>query len=255
MLRRSKRYLKLRRVRHYGDIAPPRRNEILISTADDRLLEYGMPKMNKGNRPSWWADLPSLPQSYRRCYGITDLMQNGFSVNMWCDADITHNAAEQSLNVRLSSRDFLCESFSFDQIGHCPITDDRELTQVAFPKLVSPFHIRTPKGWSIMTFQHPLSYSRDYQVMPGIIHTDFYHEMNVVLNLMGSRDFTIKAGTPMLYCIPIRRSDAGTLKKIIHGGSEVSQLLQGHGMGYSGIFVSNKNHKGLYRQRLREAGE
>jgi len=255
MLKRSKRYLKLRRVRHYGDITPPRRNEILISTLHDHLLESGMPHLNRGNRPSWWSTLPSLPSSYRRCYGINDLMQNGFSINMWCDVDVTHDHSEQRMNVRLSAREFQCESFSFDQLGHCPITNDRELTEVAFPKLVSPFNVRTPKGWSILTFQHPLSYSCDYQVMPGVIHTDFYHEINVVLNLMTGRDFTIKAGTPMLYCLPIRRSEMGVLKNIVYGGEEVSRVMQGHGLGYSGIFVSPRNHKGLYRQRLRKADE
>lgn len=240
-------------MRHYGEIPEPKKNEILISVQDDRLLEYGMPVLNRGNRPSWWSSLPNNPGSYRRCYGITDLLQTGFSINMWCDAEIEHDLDVQKLTVRMSNREFLCQSFSFDQVGNCPITEDRQLTEVSFPKMVSPFNIRTPKGWSILTFQHPLNYAKDYRVMPGIIHTDFYHELNVVLNLMSADNFAIKAGTPMLFCLPVKRQDLNLFKEIVYGDSEVSRLLQGHGLGYSGIFIQNKNHKGLYRQRLREA--
>jgi hypothetical protein len=249
MLKRSNKYLKLKTLRHYGEIPKPRNNEILIASLEDRLLEDGVPKLNKGNRPSWWTDLPSHSGSYRRCYGITDMMQAGFTLNMWADAEV--NNADGKLNVRMSSPQFSVESFSYDQVGDCPITRQRSIPTSAFPKLVSPFQIRTPKGWSLLIMQSPLHYDVNYQIMPGIIHTDFYHEVNVVLNLMTAENFVIKAGTPMLYCLPIKRSELSIFKKIQSAGKEVASLMQGHGIGYNGIFILPKAHKGLYRQKLR----
>lgn len=244
--------MNLRTVRHYGEIPKPDKNEILIATSQDRLLDSGMPFMNRGNRPDWWSSLPSNPGSYRRCYGITDLMQMGFTVPMWTDVQVTHNH-ENGLNVRTSFQDFEVESFGFQQVGSCPITDNRHYKEIAFPKIVSPFHVRTPKGWSILTFQHPFLYDQNFQVFPGVIHADFYHEMNVVLNIMSSNDFVIKAGTPVLYCIPFQRKSANALSTISYAASNVAKLLRGHGIGHSGISLFSHAHKGLYRQRLRQA--
>lgn len=254
MRKRSGKYLKLKTIRHYGEIPKPDKDEVLVATANDRLLDTGMPYMNRGNRPDWWAQLPSDLGSYRRCYGITDLMQLGFTIPMWADIQVTHQP-DKKLNVRSSSHDFRIESFQFEQVGHCPITDNRQFQEIAFPKLVSPFQIRTPKGWSIMTFQHPFLYSRDYQVFPGVVHSDFYHELNVVLNLMGSDNFVIKAGTPMLYCLPYRRKDVSLISRLSHGGSNVASVLGGYGLGMSGVPLFSFAHKGLYRQRLRRADQ
>jgi hypothetical protein len=251
MLKRSEKQLRLRTLKHYGEIPKPQKNEILVATQEDRLLDSGMPFMNRGNRPSWWSSLPSSKGSYRRCYGITDLMQMGFTVPMWADVSFTHSD-NKALSVRTSHQGFIVESFQFDQVGHCPITSDRTFQEIAFPKLVSPFQIRTPKGWSVLAFQHPFLYSKDYQVFPGVIHTDFYHEMNVVVNIMSAENFVIKAGTPVLYCLPFRRKDSNILSMMKHAGSEVADLMHGYGMGYSGIPLFSEFYKGLYRQRLKK---
>jgi hypothetical protein len=238
-------------VKHYGEIPEPDKDEILVATSENLLLDSGMPFMNRGNRPDWWSSLPSETGSYRRCYGITDLMQMGFTIPMWADITFSHSS-DKGLNVRTSHQPFQVDSFGFNQVGRCPITGDRALEEIAFPKLVSPFQIRTPKGWSLMTFQHPFLYSKDYQVFPGVIHSDFYHELNVVVNIMSDSDFVIKAGTPMLYCLPFRRKDSHILSRISHAGENVASLMKGHGLGYSGIPLFPHVRKGLYRQRLKK---
>jgi hypothetical protein len=126
---------------------------------------------------------------------------------------------------------------------------------MGFPKLVTPFYVRTAPGWSLMTFPHPLFYSKDFHIMSGMIHTDFYHNVNVVLNICGSEDFVIEAGTPLLYCLPVNRKSLGLVDSIQHAGIDVAHVMMNHGLGYSGITRSDSMRRGIYRQRLREADE
>jgi hypothetical protein len=47
--------------------------------------------------------------------------------------------------------------------------------------------------------------NENYSVVPAIVHTDFYHLMNIVLNITGDSAFTIKYGTPIAQLIPFKR--------------------------------------------------
>lgn len=253
MLFKKNRYLNLKRVRSFRDVPAPKPNEVVVATREDRLLDSGMPELNRGNKVKWWADLPSSAGSYRRCYGINDLLNYGFTVSAWCDFEVL--CSRDEVHIKPSERHFRIEHFEFSQVGECPITQDRDIKDLGFPKLVTPFYIRTAPGWSIMTFQHPLLYSRQFQVMPGMIHTDFYHELNVVLNISGSSNFVIEAGTPLLYCLPVNRKSIGVIDSVEHAGVDVAEVLVNHGLGYSGIERADSLRRGVYRQRLRQADE
>lgn len=251
MFKRRSKYLRLRFVRSYRDVPAPRKNEVVVATIEDRLLDEGMPYLNRGNRAPWWSSLPNNQDSYRRCHGINDLMSYGITIPAWCDFEAKVTGGRMS--IQPSDHQFVIEGFSFSQVGHCPITAHREIPEMTFPKLVAPFYFRTPPGWSLMTFQHPLFYSDTFSIMPGMIHSDFYHDMNIVLNIFAARDFIIPAGQPLLYCLPVRRASLGQVTRVSAAGADVASVFANYGLGYSGIIRSRFSRKGIYRQKLRDA--
>ncbi len=42
-------------------------------------------------------------------------------------------------------------------------------------------------------------------MVPAIVHTDFYHLANIVINIIGDRPFSIRQGTPIAQLIPFKR--------------------------------------------------
>ena len=47
--------------------------------------------------------------------------------------------------------------------------------------------------------------NNNYDVLPAVVHTDFYHTANIVLNIKGDSPFSIKWGTPLAQLIPFER--------------------------------------------------
>ena len=81
-------------------------------------------------------------------------------------------------------------------------------------------------------------------MVPAIVHTDYYHAMNVVLNIIGDRPFMIKQGTPIAQLIPFKR-DSDFSKVLFSDESEFKYVAStGFGMG----FVSPKETGAPYRR-------
>ncbi len=77
-----------------------------------------------------------------------------------------------------------------------------------FPKFISPWSIKTPKGFSIL-ITAPTHRESVFEILPGIVDTDTYtNPVNFPFVLKDS-SFTglIPAGTPMAQIIPIKREN------------------------------------------------
>ena len=149
---------------------------------------------------------------------------------------------------RTSDPAFQIEHFNYEQARECPITKDRELPDAGFPKIVSPFLYKTAPGYSMLAL--PVAYEPDprYQVLPAVIHTDYYHNLNVVLRVMTEESFIIKAGTPIYQLIPFKRSDK---LHSIQIGDEIMHNQGTHrGLSYGG--VEQFSRRGVYRKGQRQ---
>ncbi len=80
-------------------------------------------------------------------------------------------------------------------------------------KLINPWFIKTPPGTSTL-FLHPFyESSLPFKVIPGIVHTDIWHEINFP-TIWSSPDFDgwVKAGIPMIQMIVFRREEFNKAK-------------------------------------------
>ena len=243
-----KRLKTFNKIRSYLDWPKVKKGEILIVPKDNRLIE-NPPTLGTAGWPEWYRS-PKIakPDTIVSCKGIQDYLSIGLTVPLWCDIeifqigmnDVRGSASDQAFNV---------DHFSGRMAEGCPISHGRAFDEAGFPKIISPFLYKTAPGYS--TLMLPMAYEPDerYQVLPAIVHTDFYHNINVVLRVMTQETFVIKAGTPIYQLIPFKRSD--TIGKIIIGDAEMHESGNNRGLSYGGI--RKFSMKGLYRKHQRDA--
>ena len=51
------------------------------------------------------------------------------------------------------------------------------------------------------------NYSEDFEVLPGVLHTDVYHTINQQMCIFKEGEFLIKKGTPLAMYVPYKRDN------------------------------------------------
>jgi hypothetical protein len=78
-------------------------------------------------------------------------------------------------------------------------------------KAMSPWSIKTPKGWSVLIKNVSNNYENDITIFEAVIDTDTYnYNINFPFFWTGTKKgiFDIDAGTPFAQVIPFKRSDS-----------------------------------------------
>lgn len=206
--------MALRKIQKYSDFKVPE-GKIAIVPWDNRLLEMP-PFANDRSLPQWVKEVPNGQGSIRRCAATMDFLTTGITIPAWTNFRFTkvEGIGEWDFSCDQfegygsdSVEPFTSQPFHFDQTGSCPMTKIREVETIGYPKLVNPFRVITAPGWSTLILPAMYEPSKHYSVLPGIVNTDYYHEANCVLNLLGNESFTINWGTPLMHLIPIKRDD------------------------------------------------
>jgi hypothetical protein len=250
--------------RLYPDMKPEE-GQITFVPADNRLLEM-KPYLNRITRPEWLKELDEQA-SIHRCAGVFDYLRQGVTVPLWTDVDFRPDQNNQDwewsiaqyvdrpqVNIQASSLQspmFQNVPFGFDSTGSCPVTSVRKLQQASYPKLATPWAVITPPGWSVLLM--PLVYepNPNYTVLPGIVNTDYYHIVNVLMNITTDQPFSIKYGTPMIHLIPFKRDS--DFAEIIFEDESMYKHCASRGMS-PGPFIPNDaptKSASLYRSMRR----
>jgi hypothetical protein len=190
-------------------LPPVKPGQIRFTPIDNRLMET-QPFVNTvANPPMWFKQIGKGEGSIRKCAGTIDLLAAGVTLPMWTNCRFRPDgnggwetgADDFSPPANISA----VQGFPFESTGSCPMTDIRKIETGQYPKIVNPWRFETAPGWS--TLMLPLYWQPDenYSVVPAIVHTDFYHLMNIVINITGDSAFTIKYGTPLVQLIPFKR--------------------------------------------------
>ena len=90
--------------------------------------------------------------------------------------------------------------------------------------------------------------NENYDVVPGLVHTDFYNQIHVVLNIKTDKEFTISAGTPLQQLIPINRND--NTKKIIFGNESMFKFVRNSGLGDA--YIPSEKSRVYYRKKQKD---
>lgn len=253
--------MSLRKVDKYSDIEVPE-GKMIIVPRDNRLLELPPYVNDKAPVPQWVKDAPNTAGSIRRCAATMDYISVGVTIPAWTNFRFIKNDNEDSWDFICDQFEgyggnefepFINQPFHFEQTGSCPMTKVRAMENNGYPKLVNPFRVITAPGWSTLILPVHYEPSPHYSVLPGIVNTDYYHESNCVLNLLGRESFTIPWGAPLMHLIPIKRStmahtleflDESAYKHVIGRGFGSGALKpSGHGWSSSRLYRGYRFHR------------
>lgn len=169
--------------------------------------------------PSWFRDTPNhftlrtghqvYPPELRvrenrtvkSCPGIVDYMTGGYVLPLWADYSITMD--DDGLTWVSHQDDWPIVMPDPAQYSEMPKDDEHFSLALKFQ---SPWYIKTPPGYSMRML--PLTYHFDQQwaVMPGVIHTDVYHESHVLVQFHFRKgQVVLPQGMPFAHLVPFRR--------------------------------------------------
>jgi len=248
MLRRLKNY-RYKVVQYKSDLPKPKRNEVVIVPVDNRIIDFS-PYVGEDKLPSWWTSLPKGKGSLRRCQGTYDYVTQGFYIPLWTNITVRPNMNGHHFEVKTDPIDglnFHVDGFGPETARGCPIEHTKALEQGQYLKLVSPWRFITQKGTSLMSL--PMLFEPDprFSVVPGIVHTDYYHQINIVINVHTDKEFTIPAGTPIQHMIPVKRNN--NTRKIIWGNESMYRFVAASGLGEGQLIHQDKSV--IYRKLQR----
>lgn len=184
--------------------------ELRITPIDNRFYANPPYINSKSNLPDWFRRVPKGGGSVRSCSGISDFLELGVTIPAWSNFHFIPKPDVGIWDIRVDQLnpaiDFMpAAGFGFNQTGHCPMTDIRQLEKMSYPKVHTPWRIQTAPGWSSLLLPIYYEENSNYSILPSVVHTDFYQIANVVFNVKTDSEFTIRQGTPLTQIIPFQR--------------------------------------------------
>jgi hypothetical protein len=153
--------------------------------------------------PEWWKSSNSAPLSIKECPAIIHMLKDSYVVPMWCDVEII--IENNNVGWRLPHPDFAFESHADEQFLDFAPNNVKENTAKIL-KAICPWNIKTPKGYSVYQTSNFYGFNDNFSIFPGIINTDYHHEINQQMMLHGkNKTFSIKRGEPFAIYTPFKR--------------------------------------------------
>jgi hypothetical protein len=172
----------------------------------------------------------------KTCAGMHDFFRLGYIMPLWCDVLAETSvagdffslypsmqptmgpppwmikAAEKSGMSQQEIETIFIKMDGFHSSSHHPnqykemIKELPETWTHVLNKIVSPWMIKTPPGWSMYTNEPYFNFNPYVTTIPGILHTDYYHVMNFfwIAKMRGVR-WKMELGMPIMKLVPIKR--------------------------------------------------
>ena len=251
-MRKRSEKLQIVRPDIFYDLPKLKKNQVFLSCADPNLMDDSCrPYTNNGNWPEWWKELSGSDGSLKRCSGTSDYLATGFTIPLWAKLMIRPSLNGKNWDARFDlvtdMGDFGIESFMYSQTGECPVTRVRKLQESNYIKVINPWLIKTPPGWSSLFLPPLWDPNPNYTMLPAIVNTDYYHNAHMVMNILTDEPFELEAGKAIWHVIPFKREKD---IKITWGDEIAYTLLRWRGFG--GAFMA-KRQKSKYKRMQREA--
>jgi len=218
------------------------------------LLEVAPVTKTIANMPAYFKQMPKKwtpdhkdPGTAKSCPGIIDLFKNAYTIPLWTDIEIVIHD-KNNADWHTSSESF---TFSWHASGqfldYLPNKDEFMFTL----KADCPWFARTPKGYSLL--QIPALYSMEtrFEVMTGVIRSDWHHVLNQQIVFKGKMPedgspatIFLERGTPLVSYVPFKREEFDT--DVRYGSTEDMTEVQ-HCLAR----VDSK-FSGAYRKRMKD---
>lgn len=175
----------------------------------------------------------AINYTLKKCPPLQDYLLTGYAIPLWTTLYIAYDDQKPSIQYNWPDRSLdLIEPHSFPQVQGSPFEQDS--SETGFYKLKSPWHIKTPKGYSCLFL--PAYYHQPLiEVLPAVVDTDTYHSVNFPFRFKGDAGFhTIDLGEPIVHVIPYKRESYKAVYDIIKEKDIAIELKKlwsvGHGL-------------------------
>jgi len=183
-----------------------------------------VPQPAKKYYPSWWKDIPSKIKNnfgytshedlltVKACPSFVHWFDKGYVVPAWADITIKHDiemdAASWSVGKPRPDNPYLIDIHEDAQMLDYVDVKFKGNTGSKIFKLVCPWQVVTPPGWSVFQFPMFYNFSNDWLTLPGIVDTDIWHEINQQIVYFGNgEEVFIPKGAPIAHYIPFQREE------------------------------------------------
>jgi len=165
--------------------------------------------------PDWFKQMPSSVkdiynnfgangrvETAKQCPAYAEFFKQAYVLRMWTDFKITIN---KDHSYYVESAD---DRFEFTNHGHLQfqqhLPDPNKYSMVL--KAISPWRLKTPKGWSVLQLPMLFHYDKRFEVLPGSFWSDIHHECTQQMAFFDYGEYIIERGTPLCMFIPVQRN-------------------------------------------------
>jgi hypothetical protein len=195
---------------HYIDLAPVRpAKEFMPSWYKNLQREWTeMRDGSKGLTDESWNTVPYKDNSIKKCPTVKDMMFEGYIIPLWLDLKISFTKQTGFNWYNKHAHEDTITYHSPNSIGSMPINEGSWNTAMKFS---NPWDIVTPPGWSVLITSPWYHRHWEIEIMPSLVETDSYHQMNIPFLYHGKGEKTFRQGMPLIQVIPYKRDGFGTL--------------------------------------------
>lgn len=187
--------------------------EIVFTNTKEFSMEDFKPTPAKKNIPSWYRTLEPYigkvkrpdgdgitNQTAKRCMPLFDAISSGYIIYTWVDVFVSIQNNQHWYEWPM------LEPIKFHNNQQAP--DHPKSYGENFPKWMSPWSIKTPKGYSCL-FLPPMHRDNLFNIFEGVVDTDTYGNPINFPFAMNDPKFEglIPAGTPLAQVIPFKRDN------------------------------------------------
>lgn len=140
----------------------------------------------------------------KECPPIRDYLCSGYIIPLWTEILVEKKEAGEAFSWRDGAYEWV-KFHPFEQVKGSVLVDDMGANSVVH-KLNSPWYIKTPPGYSCLFFS-PRYHKKKIDILPGIVDTDVYHEVNFPYFYKGEDRDMIHRGEPIVQVLPFKRED------------------------------------------------
>ena len=248
----------LREYRKISEIPTPPPGEIYFTPRMNLINDERVaPLLNSHSWPEWWENVETGGGSLRNCPGTQDLLSLGYTLRMWATVDFRPTPSKTNWESKFATTAqesdeyrelFNLDSFLYDQTGACPVTEVRKNPITDYPKMSSPWLIKTAPGWSCLLIPVLWQPDKNYTILPGVVNTDTYHQAHIIVNPLTDGPFSISVGTPLYQIIPFERREVVN-KDVKILDESAFPFLFSHGWGKN-VFTPTER-RSVYNQNRR----
>ena len=192
----------------------------------ERARDYP-PQPAKQHLPAWFKEMDSYingapdtaswrmlteggsPFTVKRCVPVQDYLTSGYVIRTCVDIMLSRNTATDPEDTKwfLPTGAEMGSLFGMHPHGQCPVKFEGKNRH--YIKIMSPWIIKTPPGYSTLFYQPFYLMERRFVLLPAIVDTDTYdHSIGFPGYMTDAEiDVTLPAGTPLMIALPFKRDD------------------------------------------------